>query len=113
MGHKKDDEILISVEEHASNSLPWFEIAKLTGCKISYIELNEEGRIIPENVLKAITPKTKLISIAMVSNVMGYIVNVKEIAKIVDKPLGTVLWIYNKAMKDLKRKVEDDNEERS
>ena len=36
----------------------------------------------------------------------------KEIAKIVDKPLGTVLWIYNKAMKDLKRKVEDDNEER-
>ena len=37
----------------------------------------------------------------------------KEIAKIVDKPLGTVLWIYNKAMKDLKRKVEDDNEERS
>ena len=37
----------------------------------------------------------------------------EEIAKIVDKPLGTVLWIYNKAMKDLKRKVEDDNEERS
>ena len=36
----------------------------------------------------------------------------KEIAKIVDKPLGTVLWIYNKAMKDLKRKVEEDNEER-
>ncbi len=35
----------------------------------------------------------------------------KEIAKIVNKPLGTVLWIYNKAMKDLKRKVESDNEE--
>lgn len=76
------DEILISVEEHASNSLPWFEIARTNGVKISYIELDKEGKITPENVKKAITKNTKLISIAHVSNVMGYEVNIKKIVKI-------------------------------
>lgn len=78
----KDDEILISIEEHASNSLPWFEVARITGCKISYIELDKEGRITPTNVKKAINKNTKLISIAMMSNVLGYLVDVKSIAKI-------------------------------
>ena len=77
----KDDEILISVEEHASNSLPWFEVAKEIGCKISYIELNKEGRITLENVKKAINEHTKLMSFAQVSNVMGYEVDVKAITE--------------------------------
>ena len=34
----------------------------------------------------------------------------KEIAKMKDKPLGTILWLYNKAIKKLKRKVEEENE---
>ena len=80
---KKDDEILISIEEHASNSLPWFEAAKTTGAKIKYIELDKEGRITPENVKKAITNKTKIVAFAQVSNVLGYIVDVKSISKIV------------------------------
>ena len=77
-----EDEILISVEEHASNSLPWFEVSKTTGCKISYIELDKEGRITPSNVMKAINEHTKLISIAQVGNVLGYEVDIKAIAKI-------------------------------
>lgn len=78
----KDDEILISIEEHASNSLPWFEVAKTIGCKIKYIELNKEGRITPENVKKAISKRTKIVAIAQVSNVLGYLVDIKEIARI-------------------------------
>jgi len=78
---KKDDEILISIEEHASNALPWFEVSKATGCKIKYIELNKEGRITLDNVKKAVTDKTKLISIAYVSNVLGYEVDIKGITK--------------------------------
>ena len=77
----KDDEILISLEEHASNSLPWFEVAKDIGCKISYIELDKEGRITLENVKRAINKRTKLISFAQISNVMGYEVDVKTITE--------------------------------
>lgn len=79
---KQGDEILISVEEHASNSLPWFEVAKDLGCKISYIELDKKGRITLENVKKAITKNTKLIAFAHVGNVLGYEAEVKDIVKL-------------------------------
>ena len=78
---KKDDEILISLEEHASNTLPWFEISKKTGCRIKYVELDNEGRITLENVKKAISKRTKLVSLAQVSNVLGYEIDIKGIAK--------------------------------
>lgn len=87
---KKDDEILISLEEHASNTLPWFEVSKRLGCKIKYIELNKEGRITLENVKKAISNKTKLISLAHVSNVLGYETDIKGIAKLAHK-IGAVV----------------------
>ncbi len=77
----KDDEILISLEEHASNTLPWFEISKKTGCRIKYVELDNEGRITLENVKKAISNKTKLIALAQVGNVLGYETDIKGIAK--------------------------------
>ena len=79
---KKGDEIIISVAEHASNVLPWFRIAELTGAVIKYIPLDEKGRILPDNLLKVITNKTKIISLAHVGNVLGYIADVKELAKI-------------------------------
>lgn len=79
---KKDDEILLSVQEHASNVLPWFRLVELTGCKISYIPLNKEGRITLDNVKKSINNKTKLISLAHVGNVLGYEADIKAIAKL-------------------------------
>lgn len=79
---KKDDEIVLSFVEHASNILPWFRIADLTGAKIVYIPLNEEGRVTPNNLLKVISSKTKIVSIAQISNVLGYVVDVKELGKI-------------------------------
>ena len=79
---KKDDEIIISQSEHASNVLPWFRIAELTGAKIVYVPLDKEGRITPESVKSVITDKTKVISIAQVGNVLGFVVDMKSIAKI-------------------------------
>lgn len=79
---KQDDEILISVEEHASNTLPWFEIVKETGAIIKYIPLDRNGRITLENVQKTISDKTKIISLAEISNVLGYQVPIKEITKL-------------------------------
>lgn len=49
---KEGDEVLITLAEHASNTLPWFEVAKHTGAIIKYIDLDEEGKVTLENVKK-------------------------------------------------------------
>ena len=84
-GHKflkPGDEIILDVAEHASNLLPWFEIAKLTGAIIKYIPLDKEGRIRPEGLKKVITSKTKIVSVAIMTNVLAYTINVKEFSQI-------------------------------
>lgn len=75
---KDGDEVLLTKAEHASNVLPWFEIKK--DIKIKYIEL-DNGIITMENVRKSITPNTKVISIAHVTNVLGDKRPVKEITE--------------------------------
>lgn len=89
---KEGDEILLSLAEHASNVLPWFRIAEITGAKITYVPLTEGHRITVENVKKAFTPRTKLVSLAYVGNVLGYIAPIKEIAKFVHER-GAVLSV--------------------
>lgn len=78
----ENDEILISEAEHASNVLPWFKVSEMTGCKIGYIPLDEDGRLTPENLSKAISSKTKIVAIAEVTNVLGYLAPIEELAKI-------------------------------
>ena len=73
----KEDEVLITKSEHASNVLPWFEL----GVKAKYIELDNDHKVTLENVKKIITPNTKVISIAHVTNVVGDIRPIKEIIK--------------------------------
>lgn len=79
---KANDEVLLTQAEHASNVLPWFKVSEMTGCKISYIPLDEEGRVTIDNVLKSITPNTKVISLAYITNVLGFLVPIKEICRI-------------------------------
>lgn len=76
------DEILITRSEHASNVLPWFRLAKEKGCIISYIPLDENLHVTIENVKRAISPKTKVIAMAEVTNVVGDIRPIKEITKL-------------------------------
>ena len=87
---KKGDEILLTQAEHASNVLPWFKVAEITGAIINYIPLDEKGRLTPENLEKVISKKTKVVSVAHVTNVLGYIVDIKAIAKITHK-YGAIL----------------------
>lgn len=76
------DEVLLTVAEHASNTLPWYKIAKDKGIVINFIQLDKDGRLTVENVEKAITPKTKVISIAHVTNVLGYVADIKGICQV-------------------------------
>ena len=81
----KDDEIIISLAEHASNVLPWFYVSEMTGCKIKYIPLNEDGSIDAIGLEKVITKNTKIVSIAHIGNVFGYVHPIKEMADIAHK----------------------------
>ena len=79
---QKGDEIILSQSEHASNVLPWFQVCKISGAVLKYVQLDEKGRITPEGLLKVISEKTKIVSLASVSNVMGYKADVKKMAQI-------------------------------
>ena len=82
---KEGDGVLISEAEHASNALPWFRISELTKCSIYFVDT--DGFITPEQVEKSLNehPNIKLVSIAHVGNVLGYRVDIKEVAKICHK----------------------------
>ena len=75
---KENDEVLLTKSEHASNILPWFELANELNLKINYIPL-DNLEVTLENVKKSITNNTKVISIAHVTNVVGDIRPIKEI----------------------------------
>ena len=75
------DEIVISVAEHHSNMVPWQRVAKATGARLVYMYPGENGRLTTEELDKKITPKTKVVAVAMVSNVLGLRAPVEEIVK--------------------------------
>lgn len=77
---KENDEIIITKSEHASNVLPWFELKDSNNIKIKYIEL-DDLKVTLNNLKKVVTPKTKVISLAHITNVAGDIRPIKEIIK--------------------------------
>ena len=81
----KDDEVIISEAEHASNFIPWIKVCELTGAKLKFVPLSDTGRITPENLEKVISKKTKIVSLAHVGNVFGYVADVKALARVAHK----------------------------
>lgn len=76
------DEIVITPMEHHSNIIPWQQAAKATGATLTYLPLQEDGTLSLEDVKKTVSKKTKIVAITHVSNVLGTINPIKEIAKI-------------------------------
>src|SRR5699024_3407782 len=77
-----EDEIVITPMEHHSNIIPWQQVAKVTGATLKYIPLQEDGTFTIEDAKATITSKTKIVALAHVSNVLGTINPIKEVAKI-------------------------------
>lgn len=75
------DEVLITEAEHASNVLPWFRLANENGVVVKYIPLDSNLHVTLENIKSMVTPKTKVISLAEITNVVGDIRPIKEICK--------------------------------
>ena len=79
---KENDEIILNEAEHASNILPWYELADRLKLKIKFAPLHDKGQVTVDAIASTITENTKLISIAYVSNVLGSVNEVKEIIKL-------------------------------
>ncbi|MDO5044561.1 MAG: cysteine desulfurase [Coriobacteriia bacterium] len=79
---KEGDEILISRMEHHSNSVPWQFVAKRTGAKLVYAEIDEDYQLDMEDFTSKLNDKTKIVSITGASNVLSSEPDVKEIARL-------------------------------
>ncbi|MDG1129496.1 MAG: cysteine desulfurase [Paracoccaceae bacterium] len=75
------DEIILSIMEHHANIVPWHFLRERQGVVIKWVDVDATGALDPARVLDAITPRTKLIAVTHVSNVLGTVVDVKTICE--------------------------------
>lgn len=88
---KPGDEIVITPMEHHSNLIPWQQAAKATGATLTYIPLQEDGSITLADAESLITKRTKIVAVTHVSNVLGVINPIAELAKIAHRNGAVIL----------------------
>ncbi|MFC4558674.1 cysteine desulfurase [Virgibacillus kekensis] len=76
------DEIVLTPMEHHSNIIPWQQAAKATGATLKYVPLQSDGTFTLDDIRETITDKTKVVAVTHVSNVLGTVNPIKEVAKI-------------------------------
>jgi cysteine desulfurase/selenocysteine lyase len=108
---KEGDEIILTQAEHHSNIVPWQIIAQKTKAKLKFIQLNDQGELLLDDSQKTessasdqfgslkrlLSPKTKILSLAHISNVLGTINPVKQIIKIAKKYNPQIITIIDAA----------------
>ena len=105
---QKGDEGLITKAEHASNVLPWLELEKEIGIVVKYIPL-KNLKVDLETVKNCITEKTKVISLAYITNVIGDIRPIKEIAKLIHENNGLIVVDGAQSVPHIKTNVIEDD----
>lgn len=80
---KENDEIIVSQMEHHSNIVPWQQLAKLKKLKLNYVKIDKEGNLDLNHLKQLLNKRTKIVSLVHISNVLGTVNPIKEIAKIV------------------------------
>ena len=76
---RSGDEIVISIAEHALNLMPWTRLARERGATVRVIDVTDEGRLEPQAVKKAFSPRSRIVALTHVSNVLGAVNPIKEI----------------------------------
>lgn len=77
---KPGDEIVVPTLEHASNMMPWVRVAKTQGVRLKWWNPDPQGHLRIEDLMTMLNERTRLITVAQVSNVLGTIAPIKEIA---------------------------------
>jgi len=78
----KGDEIVTTIMEHHSNTIPWYFVQDMKGAKIKWVDIHDDGTLKMEQYDDLVTDKTKIVTVTHVSNVLGTINPIKEIAEI-------------------------------
>ncbi len=76
------DEIVLSIMEHHSNIVPWNYLRERRGAVIKWAPVADDGTFLMDEFVKLLTPRTKIVAITHMSNVLGTVVPVKEICRI-------------------------------
>jgi cysteine desulfurase/selenocysteine lyase len=76
---KAGDEIIVSTLEHHANIVPWQMVCEQTGCTLKVAPINKRGEFLFDEYLKLLSPRTKVVTVAHVSNALGTILPVKKI----------------------------------
>jgi cysteine desulfurase / selenocysteine lyase len=79
---KEGDEIVLSIMEHHANIVPWHFLRERKGAVLNWVDIDDDGNFSLEAFEKALTPKTKIVTITHMSNMLGTVTPVKEIIKI-------------------------------
>lgn len=104
---KPEDEIVISPSEHHSNLIPWQQVAKWTGAKLKYLPLEKDGSVSMDQVQTTVTDKTKIVAIQQVSNVLGSLYPIREIARSIHQKGGYIVVDGAQSTPHMKVDVQD------
>ena len=79
---REGDEIILTVMDHHSNMLPWRKVAEITGARIRYVDITDDGLLRYDMLEEMISERTKVVTFPMMSNVLGTMNDVKRIVKV-------------------------------
>ncbi len=101
------DEVLISELEHHSNIVPWQMVTGQTGARLRVAPINDRGEILLETLERMLSPRTRLVAVAHVSNALGTVNPVREIARLAHRVGARVLVDGAQAAPHLKPDVQE------
>ncbi|XVM20017.1 cysteine desulfurase SufS [Bacillus subtilis] len=104
---KPGDEVVITYMEHHANIIPWQQAVKATGATLKYIPLQEDGTISLEDVRETVTSNTKIVAVSHVSNVLGTVNPIKDMAKIAHDNGAVIVVDGAQSMPHMKIDVQD------
>ena len=79
---REDDEIVLSIMEHHSNIVPWHYLRERQGAVLKWAPISDDGTFLLEEFEQLLTPKTKIVAITHMSNVLGTVLPIKEIVRL-------------------------------
>lgn len=101
------DKVLVSAMEHHSNMLPWQMVTKMKGAELEYIECADDGSVDLEKIKEQITDNTKIVAITQVSNVLGRVNPIKEIAKLAHEKGAVIVVDGTRSIPHMRIDVQD------
>lgn len=104
---KAGDKVLVSGMEHHSNMLPWQMVTKMKGAELEYIECADDGSVDLERIKEQITDNTKIVAITQVSNVLGRVNPIKEIAKLAHEKGAVIVVDGTRSIPHMRVDVQD------